>query len=55
MDRKLNPPIIENIIPAQSNLYGIMVPFVMNKSVGMAEVKSIKALIKTVQTNTEIA
>ena len=52
---KLNPPVVENKSPAQTNLNGIMIPFQMNRSVGWADFTQVVALIKTVQTNSHVA
>lgn len=52
---KLNPPVVENKSPAQTNVNGIMIPFQMNRSVGWADFTQVVALIKTVQTNSHVA
>ena len=50
---KLYPPIIKGTIPAFCD--GIIkVPFEMNKSVSISQVKGFSLLLKTVQTNTKI-
>ena len=50
---KLNPPLLDNKIPAQRN--GILqVPFQMNRSVGMADFDKVRIIIKTASTNTQI-
>jgi hypothetical protein len=47
---KLNPPLIKGTLPA---FYGnrLEVPFEMNKSVSIQEVKSFSLKIKTIQSN----
>ena len=55
MGVKLNPPIVDNKSPAQVSLIGITIPFVMNKSVGWADFDSVVMILKTVQTNQQLA
>jgi hypothetical protein len=50
---KLYPPIIKGTIPAFCDGV-IKVPFEMNKSVSISQVKGFSLLLKTVQTNTKI-
>ena len=55
MGVKLNPPIVDSKSPAQVSLIGITIPFVMNKSVGWADFDSVVMILKTVQTNQQLA
>jgi hypothetical protein len=36
-DIRLNPPIVDNIIPAQVSKEKLTIPFMMNRSVGWAD------------------
>ena len=58
---KLNPPQISSKLPAfigkrqreNNSPYQMIIPFNLNKAVGINEFKSMKLLIKTVQSNTD--
>lgn len=52
---RLNPPKLDNIIPAQMNNREIYIPFTFNRSVGWSDFIKICAIIKTPQTNTHLA
>lgn len=51
---KLNPPILDNKIIAQTNSTSLSIPFLMNKSVGLGDFDFIALDIKTVQSNTSL-
>jgi hypothetical protein len=48
MGIRLNPPIMENIIAAQTHLNQLTIPFSMNRSVGWEDFKAVQLIIKTV-------
>jgi hypothetical protein len=50
---KLNPPLIANKLNAQAG-DNIVIPFTMNKSVGLAQVDNLVILVKTVSTGAEV-
>lgn len=54
MASKLNPPILASKLPA---FYGnqLIVPFALNRAVGFNQFNAIKAIVKTVSTNTKQA
>lgn len=53
---KLNPPILEAVLPAfakaSDGTATIRIPFQLNRSVGESDIKGLKVLIKSVQSNT---
>lgn len=51
---KLNPPLIDGVIVAQKG-DTLRIPFQMNRSVAKGDVAKMKAIIKSVQTNAQIA
>ena len=53
MADKLNPPIIDGIIKAQSGTM-LHIPFQMNRSVSRSEIQHLAATIKTVTTGRAI-
>jgi hypothetical protein len=54
METKLNPPVLDNKIIAQTNILNLSIPFLMNKSVGWEDFDFIALDIKTVQSNTSL-
>jgi hypothetical protein len=54
MGEKLNPPILENVSPAQTDAANIKIAFEMNRAVGWDDFRSMKLSLKSVQTNREI-
>lgn len=50
---KLYPPSIDGKLPACDS-ESLIIPFTMNKSVGMAEVGGMSAVVKTISTGKEI-
>lgn len=52
---RLNPPTLDNIIAAQTSKRQLIIPFMMNRSVGWEDFKAIQIIIKTVQTNVVLA
>ena len=54
MGEKLNPPILENVSPAQTDEANIKIAFEMNRAVGWDDFRSMKLSLKSVQTNREI-
>lgn len=53
LEHKLNPPQINNTLPAFISGGTLTVPFNLNRSVGRNEFKRIAIIIRTVQTNVE--
>lgn len=54
-DIRLNPPIVDSIIPAQVSKEKLTIPFMMNRSVGWADFDKIQIIVKTAQTNVVLA
>ena len=58
MGIKLNPPIIENTLPAcyrdDKGMVFITIPFTMNRSVSAAQVCGFELKIKTIQTGSHL-
>ena len=52
---RLNPPMVENIIAAQTHLNQLTIPFSMNRSVGWEDFETVQLIVKTVQTNVVLA
>jgi len=52
-NEKLNPPLLDGKINAQVGDH-IVVPFTMNRAVGLAQFRSVTMMIKTVSTGVEI-
>ena len=48
---KLNPPILDNTIPAFYDRDKLIIPFNMNKAVGIAEVSGLRLKMKNVYNN----
>lgn len=57
MSTRLNPPILENTLPAfakDGTGSVLRIPFQLNRGVGAADFNSIKVLVKSVQSNLEL-
>lgn len=54
MIQKLNPPVLDNKIIAQTNATSLSIPFLMNRSVGWGDFDFIALDIKTIQSNVSL-